>query len=91
LDISSEGKLNEYGINLDETEYINLFLKKKYTHFFTIIVFLDIIHRPAFNLKQRFGEWILSPSSGENLLSWAQSTVLVPISGAGFYLHYNCS
>jgi hypothetical protein len=38
----------------------------------TNIMFLDIIHRPAFNLKtksslyfktQRFGDWILSPSS----------------------------
>jgi hypothetical protein len=25
----------------------------------------DIIHRPAFCLKQRFGDWILSPFSGE--------------------------
>jgi hypothetical protein len=29
------------------------------------MVFLDIIRRPGFCLKQRFGDWILSPSSGE--------------------------
>jgi hypothetical protein len=28
------------------------------------ITILDIIHRPVFHLKQRFGDWILSPSSG---------------------------
>jgi hypothetical protein len=27
--------------------------------------------------KQRFGDWVLSPSSGKSLLSWAQSTELV--------------
>jgi hypothetical protein len=31
--------------------------------------------------KQRFGDWILSPSSGKSLLSLAQSTELVSISG----------
>jgi hypothetical protein len=36
-------------------------------------VFFDIIHRPGFNLRQRFGDWILSPSSGQSLLSWGQS------------------
>jgi hypothetical protein len=30
---------------------------------------------------QRFGDWILSPSSGKNISSWAQSIELVPISG----------
>jgi hypothetical protein len=35
----------------------------------------------CFLLKQYFGDWILSPSSGKNLLSWAQSIELVPISG----------
>jgi hypothetical protein len=30
---------------------------------------------------RRFGDWILFPSSGINLLSWAQSIGLVPISG----------
>jgi hypothetical protein len=27
--------------------------------------FLDIIHRPVYISKQRFGDWILSPSSGK--------------------------
>jgi hypothetical protein len=31
---------------------------------FKIIDFLDIIHCPALYLKQRFGDWILSPSVG---------------------------
>jgi hypothetical protein len=30
----------------------------------TIIAFMDIIHHPVFYLKQNFGDWILSPSSG---------------------------
>jgi hypothetical protein len=30
---------------------------------------------------KRFGDWILSPSSGEHLLCWAQSIELVPVSG----------
>jgi hypothetical protein len=42
---------------------------------------LDIIHRRVFIYKQRFGDWILSPSSGKSLLSWAQSIELVPTSG----------
>jgi hypothetical protein len=33
-----------------------------------------------FYLKQRFGDWILSPTSGKSLLSWAQSIELVLIS-----------
>jgi hypothetical protein len=33
----------------------------------------------VFNLKQRFGDWIMSPSSGKSLLSWAQSKEQVPI------------
>jgi hypothetical protein len=41
-----------------------------------IIVFFDIIHRPFFYLKQLFGNWILSPSSGKNVLCWAQSIEL---------------
>jgi hypothetical protein len=41
-----------------------------------IIVVLDIVHCPVFYLKQRVGDWILSPSSGKNLLSWAQSLEL---------------
>jgi hypothetical protein len=47
-----------------------------------IIVFLDIIHRPVFfYLKHTtFRNWVLSPSSGEILLSWAQSIELVPTS-----------
>jgi hypothetical protein len=50
----------------------------------TIIVFLDIIHHPFSLFKtKRFGDWILSPSSGKNLLIWAQSVELVPISGDG--------
>jgi hypothetical protein len=49
-------------------------------------MFLNIIHRPVFiyehsHKTQRFGDWILSPSSGKNLLTWAQSIELVPISG----------
>jgi hypothetical protein len=48
----------------------------------TIIVFLDIVYCPvSFYLKQRFGDCILSPSSGRNLFSWNQSMELVPISG----------
>jgi hypothetical protein len=43
-------------------------------------MFLDIIHRPVLYLKQRFEDWILSPSSGKNLFVWAQSIELVPIS-----------
>lgn len=36
-----------------------------------IIVFLDVIRHPLFYLKERFREWIMSLSSGKNLLSWA--------------------
>jgi hypothetical protein len=32
---------------------------------YTDIMFLDITHRPFFIKKQRFGDWILSPSSGK--------------------------
>jgi hypothetical protein len=32
------------------------------------IAILDIIHRPVFYLKQRFGDWILSPFYGGNYL-----------------------
>jgi hypothetical protein len=32
-----------------------------------MIVCLDIIYRPVFYLKQRFGDWILSPSSDKSL------------------------
>jgi hypothetical protein len=35
----------------------------------------------CFDLKQRPGVWILSPSSGKNILSWAQSIHIVLISG----------
>jgi hypothetical protein len=50
-------------------------------HGFTFIEFLDIIHLPVFFLlkTQRLGDWILSLSS--DLLSWAQSIGVVPISG----------
>jgi hypothetical protein len=41
--------------------------------------FLDIIHLPDFYLK-RFGYWDLTPSSGKNLLSCAQSIELFPAS-----------
>jgi hypothetical protein len=44
-------------------------------------MFSDVIHRPVFYLKQRFGDWSLSPSTGKNLLSWAKLTELVLISG----------
>jgi hypothetical protein len=46
-----------------------------------IIVFLTLTIILYFYFKQRFGDWILSPSSGEDLLSWAQSVELVPIYG----------
>jgi hypothetical protein len=37
-------------------------------------MFLDIIHCLVQSLKtQRFGDWILSPSSGKIFLSWVQS------------------
>jgi hypothetical protein len=48
----------------------------------TIIMFLDIIHRPLlFKTQQRFGDWILSPSSVGAFSVLAQSIELVPISG----------
>jgi hypothetical protein len=55
-----------------------------------LLTFLDIIHHPVFYLK-RFGDWILSPSSGKSPLSWAQSIELVHICGprknwVGFYM-----
>jgi hypothetical protein len=31
---------------------------------FFVLTILKVIHRPVFYLKQRFGDWILSPSSG---------------------------
>jgi hypothetical protein len=37
----------------------------------TVTEFLDIIHLPVYYLKQCFGDWIVSPSSGKSLLSWA--------------------
>jgi hypothetical protein len=46
----------------------------------TIIDLFDIIHGPVFLLKRRFGGWILSPSSGKNLLFWAQSADVIFIS-----------
>jgi hypothetical protein len=46
----------------------------------TIIYFLDIIHRPVFYLKRRFGDCILPPSSGKT------TTHLGPIDRAGPYL-----
>jgi hypothetical protein len=42
--------------------------------------FLGIIHRRFFNLKQRFGEWTLPPSSGKKL------TPMDPINTASPYL-----
>jgi hypothetical protein len=49
----------------------------------TITEILDIAHgRVLFLFKtQRVGDWILSPSSGKSIFSWAQSIELVPISG----------
>jgi hypothetical protein len=42
------------------------------------LLFLDIIHFSViFYLKQRFGDWILSPTSVKSLLSWAESIELV--------------
>jgi hypothetical protein len=41
---------------------------------------MDITHHPVFYIKQRSADWVLSPSSGKNLLSWAQLIELVPIS-----------
>jgi hypothetical protein len=37
-------------------------------HVGTFIDHVDIIHGPGFHLKQRFGDWILSPASGKTLL-----------------------
>lgn len=49
---------------------------------YTFIMFLDIIHRPVFYLKHGTF-WRLDSLSifRLNLLSWAQSTEIVPISG----------
>jgi hypothetical protein len=48
----------------------------------TNIVFLDVIQPPVSIWNtQRFGDWILSPSSGESLLSWVSSIDLVPTYG----------
>jgi hypothetical protein len=44
----------------------------------TLIEFLDIIHRPVFLFKQRFGDWPLCPSC--ILFSWASSIELVHVS-----------
>jgi hypothetical protein len=35
----------------------------------TVSDILNIIHRRDFTLTQRFGDWILSPSSGKSLLT----------------------
>jgi hypothetical protein len=51
------------------------------TYIDIIIAFLVSIHRRVSYLKETFRDWILSPSSGKNLLSWAQLIELVPISG----------
>lgn len=45
-----------------------------------IIVFMYIIYLTVFYLKQRFWNYILPPSAGWNLLSWAQPVEIVPIS-----------
>jgi hypothetical protein len=47
----------------------------------TTIMSLDNIHHLVEVLKQHFGDWTLSPSSGKNLLCGVQSTELAPISG----------
>jgi hypothetical protein len=47
----------------------------------TIIAFMDIIHHPVFYLKQHFGDWFMSLSSGKNILNWAHLIVVVHISG----------
>jgi hypothetical protein len=41
---------------------VHIFIKKDTVY--TTIVFLDVIHRPVLFKTQRFGDWILSPSSG---------------------------
>jgi hypothetical protein len=38
----------------------------------TNVMFLDIIHRPVYISKQRFGDWILSPATGTCSIDWAQ-------------------
>jgi hypothetical protein len=45
-----------------------------------IIDFLDIKYLSDFSLKTTIGDWILSPSSGKILLSWAQPIEPDPIS-----------
>jgi hypothetical protein len=60
------------------TDYVNkIKVYDNGTYINTVTVFVDIIHHPVLYLKQRFGDWILSLSSGKNLLSWAQSVKLV--------------
>jgi hypothetical protein len=45
-----------------------------HSHHHGIIDFLDIIPLPVFLLKQRLRDCALCSSSGESLLSWAQSS-----------------
>jgi hypothetical protein len=45
-----------------------------------INVLLDIIHRPVFiSIARRFGDWILSSSSGGTYIFGPESIELVPI------------
>jgi hypothetical protein len=39
------------------------------------------MYHPVFYLIELFGVWSLSPTSGKNLLSWAESTEVAPASG----------
>jgi hypothetical protein len=64
-------------ISLKEKQTSRYYIR---TFKYKIIEFLDITCRLFFYLK-RFGDWTPSPSSGNSLLSWAQLTELVPISG----------
>jgi hypothetical protein len=45
------------------------------------IDFLDIIHRPSFYLKRRFGDWTLSPFSVRKLTHLGTIDRASPISG----------
>jgi hypothetical protein len=47
-----------------------------------LLCFLDNIHRPVFLFKtQRFGDWILSPSSTTDSIDWAQLSRFLPEEG----------
>jgi hypothetical protein len=67
--------------------------KKVIINITTIIDVLDIIHRPVF-LKQRFGDWVLSPSSGPEReiisVDWTQLNRLLPEDGDRIQSQKHC-